>query len=244
MASGGCLCPAEAEGFYIILTSFFKGLPSESAITETAQGIAKFAASSTEQRPALRLKMWVQQTPTPRSPSLSPRLRRILRELLFFKYLRCSMVHMYNNVEGRDAKLALLTAIISYAASTKQLELLAPYLAGAASWQREWELSDGEARALFLLLSQVYSKAGSAQEAQAFLIRYLATFEHAAPAALEEAKEHARDAALGYIRAPALSQRSALAHLAAVSVRRRREGAASLFVACCLSSWTPATPSS
>lgn len=61
---------------------------------------------------------------------------------------------------------------------------------------------------------------------QAFLIRYLSTFEAEAAAgslsapALEEAKAHAKEAALGYIRAPALSQRSALAHLAVVSRSR------------------------
>ncbi len=76
---------------------------------------------------------------------------------------------------------------------------------------------------LFLLLARAYGDAGDGAAAQAFLIRYLATFEGpaATPAALAAAAPHARAAALGYIRAPALSQRSSLAHLAAVRLRAR-----------------------
>lgn len=138
---------------------------------------------------------------------------------------------MYNSVDTRDAKLSLLTSVIRYASASRQLELLAPYLVGAASWQRDWELSDVEARGLFLLLSQVSAKAGDAAQGQAFLVRYLSTFDKADAATLEEAKEHAREAALGYIRAPNLAQRIALAHLAAVrgaaqSWRRRGGGGA------------------
>jgi hypothetical protein len=79
-------------------------------------------------------------------------------------------------------------------------------------------LTSSPAQDLFLLLARAYGDAGDSAAAQAFLIRYLATFEGAAatPAALAAAAPHARAAALGYIRAPALSQRSSLAHLAAV----------------------------
>jgi hypothetical protein len=153
----------------------------------------------------------------------------------------CSLVHLYNSLEDslRSQKLSLISTIISYASNTKQLDQLAPYLAGAAAWQKEWQLSNDEARSLFLLLSRAYGKAGDASSAQVFLIRYLQTFEPSAgssgapsPAALEEAKEHAKEAAIGYIRAPALSQRSALAHLAAVSSFRPR--LPSLFVSFCI----------
>lgn len=147
----------------------------------------------------------------------------------------CSLVHLYNSLEDssfslRAQKLSLIATVISYASNTKQLDQLAPYLASAASWQKEWQLSNAEARGLFLLLSRAYGKAGDGSSAQAFLIRYLQTFEPsvaadgssaaASPASLEEAKEHAKEAAIGYIRAPALSQRSALAHLAAVSHKK------------------------
>ena len=134
--------------------------------------------------------------------------------------LFCSLVLMYNSVDARDAKLSLLDSVIRFASATRQLELLAPYLVGASTWQRDWELTDVEARSLYLLLSQVNTKAGDAQLGQAFLIRYLSTFEKADAATIEEAKAHARDAALGYIRAPNLSQRAALAHLASVSRNR------------------------
>lgn len=184
---------------------------------------------------------------------------------LFSSAYPCSLTHVFNAVDERGSKLALLAAAISYASASKQLDQLAPFLAGASTWQRDWQLTDVEARQLWLLLSDAYGKAGDSHAAQvrdercrssddagapscllrrrcntapstplaptrtrtlylqAFLIRYLATFEAEAAAgslstaALEEAKGHAKDAALGYIRAPALSQRSALAHLAVVS---------------------------
>ena len=182
------LVPSEADGYYILVTSFLGGSAGAGGAlaAEVARRVSAAVAGGTS-RAALRLR---------------------------------ALAHVYNAVEERGARLALLRAIIAFAAATKQMDQMAPYLSvvSGASWQRDWGLSDAEARALFLQLAQVHGAAGEATVSQAFLIRYLATFEAAGAEALAEAKEHARDAALGYIRAPALSQRSSLAHLAAVSV--------------------------
>lgn len=178
----------DAEGYYYMVLTFLKRLEGE-ALAKAVKAIVDCTTASTEQRPLLRLK---------------------------------ALTHVFNAVDERGSKLALLAAAISYASTSKQLDQLAPFLAGAATWQRDWQLTDVEARTLWLLLSDAYGKAGDGHAAQAFLIRYLSTFEAEAAAgslsaaALEEAKAHAKEAALGYIRAPALSQRSALAHLAVV----------------------------
>lgn len=133
------------------------------------------------------------------------------------------MTHVFNaDPVSRADKVHAFEVLVRFAAASKQLDLLAPFIAGAASWQRDWQLSTAEARALFLLLTTTYAGVGEATAAQGFRIRYLQTFEgpEVAPAELAGALEHAREAALGYIRAPALSQRAALAHLAAVSIPR------------------------
>ena len=130
------------------------------------------------------------------------------------------LVNLYNLVSeatNKAEKLGLLKSIIRFASDTKQLELLAPVFAGAAGWKAKWGLSDVEARAIYLLISSVLEKAGDAEQAQVFLIRYLSTFEADGGAIDDEALGHAKDAAVGYVKAPAVSQRSALPQLAVVS---------------------------
>lgn len=48
---------AEAEGFYLILSSYFRAIESEEALTRVADSITKAATASTESKTTLRLKM-------------------------------------------------------------------------------------------------------------------------------------------------------------------------------------------
>lgn len=128
------------------------------------------------------------------------------------------LVNLYNAVGDttKPEKLAVLQAVIRFAASTRQTELLAPLFASAGSWQARWGLTDAQARSLFLLASSALEKAGDSEAAQVFLIRFLTTFEGDAGAIDDAVLQHAKQAAVGFVKAPAVSQRSALAQLSAV----------------------------
>lgn len=133
-----------------------------------------------------------------------------------------ALVNLYNTLNDaqyKSERLSTLRAIISFATNTKQVDLLASLFATSGSWVSKWGLTEQQARELFLLSSSALEKASDAEGAQGFLIRYLSTFENDAAAIDDEVLQHARDAALGYVKAPALSQRSALAQLAAVSIQ-------------------------
>ncbi len=107
--------------------------------------------------------------------------------------------------------------ILRLAADSKQLELLNPFLSNAASWQSRWGISDVDARKLYLLVSEVLGAAGDSDQSQAFLIRYLTTFESGTVADVDEdARTRAKEAAIGYVKAPLLSTRSNLPQLLAV----------------------------
>jgi hypothetical protein len=138
------------------------------------------------------------------------------------------LANLYNAVDegvARQEKLALFGALVDFAAETKQLEALYPYFATAASWQAKWGVSDAEARRLYLAVSRVLEKAGESEQAQAFRIRYLSTFEGPRAADIDdEALAAARQAAVGFVKAPAVSQRSALPQLAAVSAEACASG--------------------
>lgn len=157
------------------MTSFFKNVSSSSQLGQLAEGIASAVASSSgaesSASPAARAGA------ASASASASALRLRIL-------------ALVYNAVDARETKLSLLAAVVAYAAASRQLEQLAPFLSSIAapSWQADWGLADAEARRVFLLLSQVYSAAGDAQQGQAYLIRYLATFEAASASALEEVR--------------------------------------------------------
>ena len=141
------------------------------------------------------------------------------------------LVTLFNVVDERVAKaekVALFSHLVSFASDSKQLELLSPYFASAGTWQSKWGISDTEARGLYLAVSRALDKAGDVDGAQVFLIRYLTTFEGAAAADIDDdAKARARDAAVGFIKAPAVSQRSSLPQLAAVSATPSRAGTSS-----------------
>lgn len=135
------------------------------------------------------------------------------------------MTNVYNTVSEvshKDAKLSVLKHLIRFAADARQLELLQPYLAGAAGWTSKWGLTAEQAGALYLLIAQCLEKGGAAEEAQAFLIRYLTTLEGASDAAKAGARTWAKTAALNFVKAPAVSQKSNLARLAAVRARASR----------------------
>lgn len=130
-----------------------------------------------------------------------------------------ALANLYNSLSDathKVEKLGLLRSVIRFASDTRQLDALAPLFAGAAGWKAKWGLAEQEARALYLLISVSLEKAGDAEQAQAFLIRYLTTFEGDVGAIDDEALARAKDAAVGYVKAPAVSQRSALPQLAVV----------------------------
>jgi hypothetical protein len=131
------------------------------------------------------------------------------------------LANLFNSLDSAEqagAKLSVFKRVLQAAADTRQLDALAPYLSQAGSWQAKWGLAPAAARPLFLLVSQLLSKAGDSEGGQAFLIRYLATFEADTAAIDDEALAHARDAAVGFVKSPAASQRSALPRLAVVRV--------------------------
>ena len=72
------------------------------------------------------------------------------------------LTNLYNILDAPALKLSVLMIIIRSAADAKQLDLLAPFLAGASSWQSQWGMSDSEARKLYLLVSQVLGNIGEA----------------------------------------------------------------------------------
>ena len=97
------------------------------------------------------------------------------------------------------------------------LDLLQPYLAGAASWPAKWDLTPAQAGDLYLLLAQALESSGASEEAQAFLVRYLATLEGASAAVLQDARPWIKLAMLNFVKAAAVSQKTNLPRLAAVS---------------------------
>lgn len=189
--------PAEIDGLFMLLFSFLKELPA--ADVAHAVGVVSAALVGGGAAPAAK--------------GAAARMR--------------ALVNLYNTLADathKGEKLALLRSIIRFAADTRQTELLASLFSTAGSWTSKWGLTDQQARELFLLSSSALEKAGDAEGAQGFLIRYLGTFENDAGAINDDALGHAKNAALGYVKAPALSQRSALPKLVAVSVVCLREG--------------------
>jgi hypothetical protein len=85
-------------------------------------------------------------------------------------------------------KFHVFARIVSFAAETRQAELLLPYLGTAGSWASAWGVPEAELRGLYLAISKALSSVSAPEAAQAFLIRYLATFEGAEPAELTEAR--------------------------------------------------------
>ena len=129
-----------------------------------------------------------------------------------------NLYNLLSDASNKAEKLVLLSSIIRFASETSQIELLTPVFAGAAGWKAKWGLTDAQARGLYLQIANALGRAGGAytEQAQAFLIRYLTTFENDVSAIDDEALSHAKDAAVRYVNAPAVSQRSALPQLAVV----------------------------
>ena len=186
--------PADVEGAFTLLFSFLKAVPP-ARFGQTIDKISTVLTSG----------------PTELGKGAPVRLR--------------TLANLYNVISestGKAEKVAVFSKLIKFASDTRQLDLLYPYFAHAATWQSKWGISDEQTRRLLLTVSTALEKAGDAEQAQAFLIRYLSTFEGSAASAIDdEALSHAKDAAIGYVKAPAVSQRSALPQFAAVSARPR-----------------------
>lgn len=126
-------------------------------------------------------------------------------------------MNLYNTVATKAQKLEVFSTLVQYASDSKHIDALAPHFASAQSWKTKWSLTNKEAGDLFLLVSSSLEKAGLHDDAQVFIIRYLATFETEPAERRKEALPAAKKAAVNFIRAPAVSQRSNLAALAVVS---------------------------
>ena len=127
---------------------------------------------------------------------------------------------VYNSLSSdanKSAKLGVLRSLFTFAAEGRMMELIQPFLASAASWPSKWSLTPEQAGSLYLTVAQCMERCGAAEETQAFLIRYLATLETASEAAIAAALPYAVQAALNFVKAPAISQKSNLSRLAAVS---------------------------
>jgi hypothetical protein len=130
-------------------------------------------------------------------------------------------VSVFNSLSAtsrKSVKLTVLQHLIRYAASARLLDLLQPYLAGAASWPVKWDLTPKEAGDLFLLIAQSFEVSGAPEEAQAFLVRFLSTLEGASEAALTQARPWAKMAMLNFVNAAAIGQKTNLPRLNAVSI--------------------------
>lgn len=100
---------------------------------------------------------------------------------------------MYNLEASPARKLPLFIGLVRFASATKQLEVVAPYFRHAATWQDRCPgLPLAQIRELYLLIAQALATSGggsgasgSEDASQAFLIRYLTTFEGEAEAAGE-----------------------------------------------------------
>jgi hypothetical protein len=129
------------------------------------------------------------------------------------------VTNVYNTVREashKEAKLQVLKRLIKFASEHRLIETLQSFLAGAAGWPAKWALSAEQAGSLFLMIAQCMDRNGIPEEAQTFLIRYLGTLEGASAEALVAARPWAKTAALNFVKAPAVSQKSNLARLAAV----------------------------
>lgn len=113
----------------------------------------------------------------------------------------------------------MLGKLVQYASDTKHLDALMPFFATASTWKTTWGLSSQQAAGLFLLISESLEAAGLLEDAQVFLLRHLQAFETESADVRKTALPAAKKAALNFIRAPAVSQRSNLPSLAVVSTK-------------------------
>jgi len=125
------------------------------------------------------------RTSSPPSSSPLPRLAR-------------SCVDLFNAVPAAASadKEAVFVKTVQFAYDTGQVEAVLPFFPQAAAWHAGGIVTDASARALYLLFSRCCAKVGDGDAAQAYLIRYLTTFEGATPAQLEEVSERVSPAAL------------------------------------------------
>lgn len=209
---------ADIEGAFTLTLSFLKLIPQDQVVALVHKALDSATSTAEGKSVAVRLRMCV------RLPQLCSRSRPPPALTMLLHTATCRLANLYNSVDEaiwKDLKLAVFTRVVQYAADTKQLDLLAPFFAAASTWQSRWGISSQQAGALYLLISQSLDKAGALDDAQTFLIRYLSTLEEAGEAELASARPHAVTAAVNYVKAPVVSQRSNLPALRAVSKNTR-----------------------
>ena len=129
------------------------------------------------------------------------------------------MTLVYNSLSDANqvSKLGLLKRLIRFSGDANLLELIKPFLANSATWPTKWGITQEQAGALYLQVAQCLEKGGQGDESQVFLIRYLATLETASEATIAAAIPHAVQAALSFVKAAAITQKSHFSRLRAVS---------------------------
>eukprot|EP01138_Halocafeteria_seosinensis_P014838 gb/GECG01015148.1/.p1 GENE.gb/GECG01015148.1/~~gb/GECG01015148.1/.p1 ORF type:complete len:338 (+),score=46.89 gb/GECG01015148.1/:1-1014(+) len=179
------------EGTFILLFSFFNTVPAGSEESIYNQLIRLLTGNS--EQPSLRLKL---------------------------------LSELYNVLDAETKstpKLKVLKHLIEFAAKNNLIDTLLPYLSDCETWIENLNLHKQQQRELFAFISNTLDDCNRNDEAQAYLIRYLSTFEDPRldENELLEGRQLARKAAIGYIKAPVISQKSNLPLMRAVQALQR-----------------------
>ena len=131
-----------------------------------------------------------------------------------------SLADLYNILpNGSTEKFDTLLAVIALASASQQVDVITPFLGDIPAYAAKHALSKTQTRTLLHVVADALDGAGQGDAAQQYRIQYLGTFQGEAPEVLAEAQEEAVAAALGYFKAPVVSQKSNLPTLDAVSAR-------------------------
>ena len=128
-----------------------------------------------------------------------------------------SLADLYNVLaDGSQDKFEAFLAVINFAASTQQVDVLLPFLGNADAYAAKHSLTPAQLRELLQTIAAALDGAGHVDVAQQYRIQFLGTFQGEPADVLAQAKDAAVTAALGYFKAPVVSQKSNLPTLDAV----------------------------
>jgi len=102
-------------------------------------------------------------------------------------------------------RYAVFLSIVKFAQQSKLVAVIQGYFKSVDEWLKVWNLPEDKQRALLLAIAQALDSDDEVDESQAFLIKYLASFENASDAECAAQKAHAAKGAVGAIRAPITS---------------------------------------
>jgi len=128
------------------------------------------------------------------------------------------LADLYNVLaDGSQDKFEAFLAVINFAASTQQVDVLLPFLGNADAYAAKHSLTPAQLRELLQTIAAALDGAGHVDVAQQYRIQFLGTFQGEPADVLAQAKDAAVTAALGYFKAPVVSQKSNLPTLDAVT---------------------------